>query len=417
MSSMSTNEIINKLGNHSDLESLYQNNPQEFKAMLSDAIEIKPKSETLKTWQARLKYNTNNNTFRTDNKLLLVIVIALLAGVFAKFPVIFSLSDDWFYPKFLPIILIAPIILYFVDLKNGGLRNRLLLAGVAFCTLISWQMPENINSDSITMSQIHMPLLMLSLLGFAFVGANWKQTIKRVEYLGYLGEAFIITVLILLGGGVLTAISISLFDLIGIDISQFYMDYVIIFGLVAAPTVASYVYDFILNRQSNFANTLASIFIPLFFITIVAYLIATIYQGKTPYHDREFLIIFNGLLLVTWAMSVFYIIGHNPLKGSKLMNVIHIGLLTSTLVVNAIALSAILYRWAELGTTPNRVAVTGANILIFIHLIRITYQCIRNSFLGDGQQSIESTIASFLPIYSLWSVVVVVLLPLIFNFR
>jgi len=414
---MSDNGIINSLDNHPKLESLYQKDRLAFSVLLNEAIDLKPESETLKTWQARLKYNTNSNASRTDNKLLLVIVIALLAGIFAKFPVIFSLSDDWFYPRFLPIILITPIILYFVNFKNGGLRNRFLLAGVAFCTLTSWQMPENINSDSITMSQIHMPLLMLSLLGFVFVDANWRQTIKRVEYLGYLGEMFIITVLILLGGGVLTAISIGLFELIGIDISQFYMDYVIIFGLVAAPTVASYVYDFILNRESNFANTLSSIFIPLFFITIVAYLMATIYQGKTPYNDREFLIIFNGLLLVTWAMSVFYIIGHNPLKDSKLMNIVHIGLLTSTLVVNAIALSAILYRWAELGTTPNRVAVMGANILIFIHLIRITYQCVQNNFLGNTQQSIESTIASFLPIYSLWSVVVVVVLPIAFNFR
>jgi hypothetical protein len=414
---MSDNGIINSLDNHPKLESLYQKDRLAFSVLLKEAIDLKPESETLKTWQARLKYNTNSNVSRTDNKLLLVIVIALLAGIFAKFPVIFSLSDDWFYPRFLPIILITPIILYFVNFKNGGLRNRFLLAGVAFCTLTSWQMPENINSDSITMSQIHMPLLMLSLLGFVFVDANWRQTIKRVEYLGYLGEMFIITVLILLGGGVLTAISIGLFELIGIDISQFYMDYVIIFGLVAAPTVASYVYDFVLNRESNFANTLSSIFIPLFFITIVAYLMATIYQGKTPYNDREFLIIFNGLLLVTWAMSVFYIIGHNPLKDSKLMNIVHIGLLTSTLVVNAIALSAILYRWAELGTTPNRVAVTGANILIFIHLIRITYQCVQNNFLGNTQQSIESTIASFLPIYSLWSVVVVVVLPIAFNFR
>jgi hypothetical protein len=414
---MSDNGIINSLDNHPKLESLYQKDRLAFSVLLNEAIDLKPESETLKTWQARLKYNTNSNASRTDNKLLLVIVIALLAGIFAKFPVIFSLSDDWFYPRFLPIILITPIILYFVNFKNGGLRNRFLLAGVAFCTLTSWQMPENINSDSITMSQIHTPLLMLSLLGFAFVDANWRQTIKRVEYLGYLGEVFIITVLILLGGGVLTAISIGLFELIGIDISQFYMDYVIIFGLVAAPTVASYVYDFILNRESNFANTLSSIFIPLFFITIVAYLMATIYQGKTPYNDREFLIIFNGLLLVTWAMSVFYIIGHNSLKDSKLMNIVHIGLLTSTLVVNAIALSAILYRWAELGTTPNRVAVMGANILIFIHLIRITYQCVQNNFLGNTQQSIESTIASFLPIYSLWSVVVVVVLPIAFNFR
>ena len=413
---MSDNSIINSLDNHAELESLYQKDRAAFSVTLSEAIELKPESETLKTWQARLKHNINYSASRKENKLFFVIAIALLAGVFAKFPVIFSLAEDWFYPRFLPIILVTPILLYFVDFKNGGLRNHLLLAGVAFCALISWQMPENTNSDSIVMSQIHMPLLMLSLLGIAFIGANWRQTTKRIEYLGYLGEAFILTVLIGLGGAVLTGISIGLFDLIGIDVSLFYEDYVIIFGLVAAPTVASYVYDFILNRKSNFANTLSSIFIPLFFITIVAYLIATVYQGKTPYNDREFLIIFNGLLLVTWAMSVFYIIGHNPLKDSKLMNVVHIGLLTSTLIVNGIALSAILYRWAELGTTPNRVAVTGANILIFIHLIRITYQCIQNNFLGNTLQSIESTIASFLPIYSLWSVMVVVVLPIAFNF-
>ena len=413
---MTTNDIINKLDNHSALESLYQDNPQLFKSMLRDAIMLKPESETLKTWQARLSYITVAADNHPQNKLFLVIIIALLSGVFAKFPVIFTITEEWFYPRFIPIILIAPMILYFVDFKASTPINRYLLAGVVLCVLTAGLMPNRSSSDSIIMSQIHMPLLMLSLLGLGFAGANWGQTIKRVEYLGYLGEVFIITVLILLGGGVLTAISIGLFDLIDINVSQFYEDYVIIFGLVAAPTVASYVYDYILNRQSNFANTLASIFIPLFFITVVAYLAATIYQGKTPYHDREFLIIFNGLLLVTWAMSVFYIIGHNPLKDSKLMNIIHIGLLASTLVVNAIALSAILYRWAELGTTPNRVAVTGANILIFIHLIQITHQCIQNNFLGNTQRSVESTIANFLPIYFLWSVVVVVALPIAFSF-
>ena len=413
---MTTNDIINKLDNHSALESLYQDNPQLFKSMLRDAIVLKPESETLKTWQARLSYITVAADNHPQNKLFLVIIIALLSGVFAKFPVIFTITEEWFYPRFIPIILIAPMILYFVDFKASTPINRYLLAGVVLCVLTAGLMPNRSSSDSIIMSQIHMPLLMLSLLGLGFAGANWGQTIKRVEYLGYLGEVFIITVLILLGGGVLTAISIGLFDLIDINVSQFYEDYVIIFGLVAAPTVASYVYDYILNRQSNFANTLASIFIPLFFITVVAYLAATIYQGKTPYHDREFLIIFNGLLLVTWAMSVFYIIGHNPLKDSKLMNIIHIGLLASTLVFNAIALSAILYRWAELGTTPNRVAVTGANILIFIHLIQITHQCIQNNFLGNTQRSVESTIANFLPIYFLWSVVVVVTLPIAFSF-
>ena len=413
---MSHNEIVQKLDNHTALEALYQENPQSFKTMLDDALVLQPHSETLKTWQARLERNTKQKHSRPNNKLLLVVVTALLAGVFAKFPAIFSLADDWFYPRFIPIIVMAPIILYFVDFKANILVNRLLFAGVAFCVIISWQMPELVNSDSITMSQIHMPLLMFSILGLSFTGIHWRKIIKRIEYLGYIGEVFIITVLIFLGGGVLTAISIGLFDLIGIDVSEFYGDYIIIFGLVAAPTVASYAYDFVLNRDSHYATTLSSIFIPLFFITVVIYLFATIYQGKTPYHDREFLIIFNGLLLVTWAMSVFYIIGHSPLRGSRLMNFVHIGLLASTLTVNAIALSAILYRWAELGTTPNRVAVTGANILIFIHLSQITYRSIQSSFMGKEAQLVESAIASFLPLYSLWSLVVVVVLPVAFGF-
>ena len=166
---MSDNSIINSLDNHAELESLYQKDRAAFSITLSEAIELKPESETLKTWQARLKYNINNSVSRKENKLFFVIAIALLAGIFAKFPVIFSLAEDWFYPRFLPIILVTPILLYFVDFKNGDLRNRLLLAGVTFCTLISWQMPENTNSDSIVMSQIHMPLLMHSLLGICLL--------------------------------------------------------------------------------------------------------------------------------------------------------------------------------------------------------------------------------------------------------
>jgi len=414
---MSDNNIINSLDNHSKLESLYQEDQTAFAVMLSEAMKFKPESETLKTWQARLMGEANDKLSRSENKLPLVIVAALLAGVFTKFPILFAIAEDWFYPRFIPIILITPIILYFVNFKSSGMIKYYLLTGVALCILTSGLMPYQNTSDSIAMSQIHMPLLMLSLLGLSFAGDSWRQIQKRIEYIGYLGEVFILTVLILLGGGVLTAISIGLFDLIDIDVSRFYENYVIIFGLVAAPTVSTYVYDYMLERASNFANTLASIFIPLFFITIVAYLVATIYQGRTPYHDREFLIIFNGLLLVTWAMSVFYITDKNPLKTSKLMNIIHIGLLGSALVVNTIALSAILYRWSEFGTTPNRVAVTGANVLLFIHLIQITYSCVQNNFLKNKQKSIESAIANFLPIYSLWSVVVVVLLPMAFNFR
>ena len=85
---MTTNDIINKLDNHSALESLYQDNPQLFKSMLRDAIMLKPESETLKTWQARLSYITVAADNHPQNKLFLVIIIAL-STIQTRFIVLF----------------------------------------------------------------------------------------------------------------------------------------------------------------------------------------------------------------------------------------------------------------------------------------------------------------------------------------
>ena len=81
----------------------------------------------------------------------------------------------------------------------------------------------------------------------------------------------------------------------------------------------------------------------------------------------------------------------------------------------AIALAAIVYRTFEFGITPNRVAVTGANLLIFIHLVWIFIEYAK-AFRGGGVERIKHTIARYLPIYTAWSVFIVVGLPLLFGF-
>ena len=43
----------------------------------------------------------------------------------------------------------------------------------------------------------------------------------------------------------------------------------------------------------------------------------------------------------------------------------------TTLIINGVALSAILFRVFEYGISPNKVVVSGVNILIFTHLIVI----------------------------------------------
>jgi hypothetical protein len=87
-----------------------------------------------------------------------------------------------------------------------------------------------------------------------------------------------------------------------------------------------------------------------------------------------------------------------------------------TIIVNAIALSAILYRIGSWGFTPNRTAVLGGNVLFFVNLILITKQLfrqVRGTTLDVN--SVEKSIALFMPIYAIWALVVTFLFPLIFG--
>jgi hypothetical protein len=126
--------------------------------------------------------------------------------------------------------------------------------------------------------------------------------------------------------------------------------------------------------------------------------------------------VFNVLLLVVWGITVFSVMGRGD-KPSRLLDLTNLCLVGVTLVIDAIALSAILYRVVEFGITPNRIAVTGANALIFIHLLWIALEYLK-AFGGRGSAEVlKTTIARYLPVYTVWSVFVVVLLPVIFGFE
>jgi len=95
-----------------------------------------------------------------------------------------------------------------------------------------------------------------------------------------------------------------------------------------------------------------------------------LYQGGSPYLDREFLIIFNGLLIITvFSISGVENFGRGNFgSASDLTYKISMPLVSVALIINASALSAIVLLLTEYGVTPNSIGVTGANIFIFIYL-------------------------------------------------
>lgn len=413
---MSDNLILDNLDQPEILEEAYRNYPDKFEFDLAEAINQNDDSETLKVWHARLIYLPSIMTQKPPVGFL--ISLCLVSGFFIKLPSFFPIIGEWYYPRFIPLIITTALAGYFLNTAASNTKFlKINLSGVAFCIAYLLLLPKSSGSASITMALIHLPLFSFSLLAISFMSEKWNSVGSRLDFIRYVGEMGIYSVLILLGGMVLTGITLGLFSLIGLSIAQWYMEYVVVLGLVSSPLVATYLFDSIQNRQSKFAPILANVFSPLFRITILAYLLATFYQGKSPFTDRDFLITFNGLLLVILALTIFSVTGKKKAATIQPSDYINVSLVGVTLMVNVIALSAILFRWAEYGMTVNRIVVTGANILIFIHLVLLLAQYIDHLRKGGGIDKLESAITKYLPVYTAWSLIVSVVLPLAFQFE
>ena len=88
-----------------------------------------------------------------------------------------------------------------------------------------------------------------------------------------------------------------------------------------------------------------------------------------------------------------------------------------TVIVNGIALSAILFRISEWGITPNRIAVLGGNILMLIHLIFVVVKLLKALRSNSDKSEVAAAIALFIPVYAVWAFIVSFLFPVLFGFR
>jgi hypothetical protein len=152
-------------------------------------------------------------------------------------------------------------------------------------------------------------------------------------------------------------------------------------------------------------------------LTLIAYLAAIIISGKDLYNDREFLLTFNALLVGVMAIILFSVAGTSkPAKNYAETFVLFL-LSILTVVVNGIALSAIVFRISEWGITPNRIAVLGGNVLMLANLILVTIKLFNALRKRNDKTEVGAAIAWFLPVYAIWAVFVTFFFPLIFAFK
>ncbi|MBC5992398.1 hypothetical protein [Pontibacter cellulosilyticus] len=410
-------QILSNMQNPGQLEKLYRTNKASFKQEFSGLYPQLSGNTLADFWHERLNYESEEISWGTGKEFVFVVIAALIAGILAKLPAIFPISEEFFYPRNIG-FLVFPFLAAYFAWKNKLPDTRVAFIGfaVAVCVVYINFLPNN-NSDTLILACIHLPLLLWVILGVSYVGDELSNYKMRLSYLRFNGDLAVMSALLVIAGVLMTGITIGLFQLIGLQIEEFYFEYIVAFGLPAVPIVATYLTQTNPQLVNKVSPIIAKLFSPLVLVMLIVYLGAIIISGKDPYNDREFLLLFNVLLIGVMAL-IFFSVAESSTKEKSISGVWVLLLLSVvTIVVNGIALSAISFRISEWGITPNRVAVLGANVLILIHLLLVTVMLFKAATKKAVITEVGRSIVLYIPVYFVWTIIVVFLFPLLFGFK
>ncbi|CAN7640751.1 DUF4153 domain-containing protein [Paenibacillus sp. LjRoot153] len=413
----STNLIIDNIANPQELERMFREEPEAFKKSFTYAWEQNPDSQVLGVWYQRLYFKEKIPTEKASlfqKDFISMGILAILAGTITR--ILFHFADDnTIAPINIVFAILLLIAMYFV---TNNVPNKKILYTLASSFLISGVFLNLLPvewTDSIILAYIHLPIFLWVVVGLAFTGNEYGRGSARLAYLKFNGELAILYACMAISGMLLTGLTMQLFKFVGMDISEFYFENVVIFGAAALSLVAVYLVSRNLKLAKNIAPYIAKIFSPLVLVTLLVYLITVVVVGKNPFLDRDFLLSFNGVLLAVLAVTIFSITESGKDEKKNISDYINFALIVLALIIDSVALSAIVFRLSSYGISPNRLAVLGVNILIWANLIWIMLSYLRFLQNKTGPLAIQDTVTKYLPVYGLWAAFVSFTFPLFFN--
>lgn len=411
------NLIIENIANPHELERIFRKDPHAFKKAFSHAWEQNPDSEVLSVWYERLHFKETADTEKTSflqNGFIFMGILAILAGITTRI-IYHFVEQETIAPINLAFGILPFIAAYFVSKNKPNKKGLYILVALFLISgiYLNW-LPLNEN-DSTILAYLHFPIFLWGLVGFAFTGNEYDKGSTRLAYLKFNLNFGILYASMAVSGMLLAALTMQLFSFVGMEIEEFYFSNIVLFGAASLAIVATYLVSSNFKLAKNITPYLAKIFSPLVLVTLLVYLITAIWVEKNPFLDRNFLLAFNGILLGVLAVTIFSITESDKGKKKDIFDYVNFALIVLALIIDSVALSAIVFRLSSYGITPNRLAVLGVNILIWANLAWIMLSYMR--FLKNKTElsTIQDAVTKYLPIYALWAAIVTFTFPLIFN--
>ena len=297
--------------------------------------------------------------------------------------------------------------------RAGWLGLALVFAAAAAAVNV---LPFTPGGHTWTLAALHLPIALWLAVGVAYSGGRRSDSRRRMDFVRFSGELFIYYVLMALGGGVLTAVTVGMFAAIGVDAERFATEWLLPCGAMGAVIVGAWLVEAKEGVVENMAPVLTRLFTPLFAAVLLAFLAAMIWTGGGIDVEREVLIGFDLLLALVLGLLLYAVSARDGQAPPSAFDALQLLLVVSALVVDALALAAIAGRITDFGLSPNRVAALGENLVLLVNLSWSAWLYAR--FLsGRGPFSaLERWQTAYLPVYSLWAAFVVLAFPLLFGF-
>jgi hypothetical protein len=182
-----------------------------------------------------------------------------------------------------------------------------------------------------------------------------------MDFVRFSGELAIYYVLIALGGGVVTGLTVMMFSAIDMNPAPFVAGWLIPCGATGAVIIGSWLVH---SRQGVLYAASARVQVP---------------PG-----------LFDGLQLL---------------------------LVLNAFIVDVVALAAMAARISEMGWTPNRVAALGENLILLANLTWSAWLDARFLRRRGSFADLERWQIAYLPVYAAWAALVVVVFPPVFGYR
>ncbi|NLV91691.1 MAG: hypothetical protein GX030_04765 [Firmicutes bacterium] len=352
---------------------------------------------------------------------VLPVCLAIFAGLLTQLPKLFGIGfreDSAFFLKNLSLF-VLPFVAVFFATKRQISRRAAAFITMTFglSILLMNRHPFAESSQTMLLSSIHLPLFLWLITGLAYTGSEWRSVSRRMDFLRFTGELFVYTTLFLCGVVVISGLTSLLFSAIGIDAAGHILQSFAVPTAVGAPIIAAYFADRRRHVVENFAPILARIFAPLLLCVLTVFLGVLVFQGTNLMMDRSLLIGLDLLLILVLGIVFYTLSTRKGTPRPQMYDWISLLLILTPLIIDGIALSAIISRLSSYGISPNKLAALGENILIFINLAGLALLFVRFFRGRIAFSDLERWQSWLLPLYALWLGLVGLGFPLIFSFQ